>query len=250
MLNALLFDCDGTLADTERHGHRVAFNLAFEAAKLDWHWGEAEYGELLAVTGGKERIRHYLDRIGGSMTDAEVRALHQSKSEIFKSLAKSGEISLRPGVKRLILDAKREGLRMAIVTTTTEQNLHALLEAPFKGRANDYFELFAAGDVVEYKKPAPDIYLWAMEHMGLGPMQCLAVEDSQNGLQAAKHAGIESTLITYNDYTRLEDFNSASLVVDQLGNPDDPCRVQQGTISEIEFVSVSTLKQIHDQSVY
>ncbi len=250
MLQALLFDCDGTLADTEREGHRVAFNQAFRQFELDWYWDEALYGRLLQVTGGKERIRlymqSYLDCSNQQVLDeSQVVALHRAKSIQFKEILKSGEIALRPGVLRLIKEAKLAGIRIAVVTTTTAENVIALLERQLPGKVDNWVELIAAGDVVENKKPAPDIYLWALQQMGLQPGQCLAIEDSRNGLLAATRAGIESTLITVNDYTQMETFSEATMVVDHLGDSGQPYTAQKGTMAQNGLVDLPLLKSLH-----
>jgi HAD superfamily hydrolase (TIGR01509 family) len=225
-LAALIFDVDGTLADTERDGHRVAFNQAFAEAGLDWHWDVPRYGELLAVTGGKERMRHYLDRYRPDWPrptdlDALIARLHAAKTRHYTALLSEGGIPLRPGVERLLREARAAGVRLAIATTTTPENVTALLAHALAPEALSWFEVIAAGDIVPAKKPAPDIYHYALEKMRLSPTECLAFEDSENGLLAARGAGLR-TVITINDYTRDHDFNGATLVLDQLGEPGQP----------------------------
>jgi HAD superfamily hydrolase (TIGR01509 family) len=228
---ALLFDVDGTLADTERDGHRVAFNRAFAEAGLDWVWDVPLYGDLLAVTGGKERIRHYVDqyrrdyRRPPDFDDLVVR-LHSEKTRHFTALVAQAGIPLRPGIRRLIGESRRAGVRLAIATTTTPENVSALLHhvAP---DAETWFEVIGAGDVVAAKKPAPDIYLYVLERLGLSAAGCIAFEDSENGLRSALAAGL-TTIITINDYTRTHDFGGAALVLDHLGDPGQPCRVLAG----------------------
>ena len=169
---ALLFDVDGTLADTERDGHRPAFNAAFAEAGLDWHWDVDLYGQLLTVTGGKERMRYYLERWrpdwrGPADLDGFIAELHRSKTRHFVDLLGEGRIPLRPGVLRLLREARDAGVRLGISTTTTPENVTALLENCGEPGVVDWFEVIAAGDVVPKKKPAPDIYTWALERMGL-----------------------------------------------------------------------------------
>jgi HAD superfamily hydrolase (TIGR01509 family) len=250
-LEALLFDVDGTLADTERDGHRVAFNAAFREAGLDWEWDPVLYGRLLSVTGGKERIRFYLERFRADFSppgdlDGLIAGLHQAKTRHYMALLREGGIPLRPGIKRLLEEAAVSGVRLAVATTTTPENVSTLLEATLGSKADGVFEVIAAGDIVPSKKPAPDIYVWAMEQMELGPAQCLALEDSQNGVRAVLDAGIRSLVITVNDYTRHQDFTGAGLVVDSLGEPGCAPQVLAGTMQSIPMVDLSVLRQIHD----
>ncbi|MCB1874489.1 MAG: HAD family hydrolase [Chromatiales bacterium] len=249
-LEALLFDVDGTLADTERDGHRVAFNQAFAEAGLDWEWSVDLYGELLSVTGGKERIRHYLDAYRPDVTlpanaDEFIRGLHQAKTRFYTEGLAGGTIPLRPGVRRLLDEARDQGLRLAIATTTTPENVTALLENTLGQDGPSWFEVIAAGDVVPAKKPAPDIYFYALEKMGLAPQRCLAFEDSGNGIRSSLGANL-ATLITVNGYTRDHDFSGAALVLDQLGEPDQPFAVLAGDSGGARYVDVGLLRRIHE----
>lgn len=250
-LKALLFDVDGTLADTERDGHRVAFNLAFEEAGLDWHWDEALYGKLLSVTGGKERIRHYLDTYNTEFQRPEeltdfIRGLHQAKTRFYVQLLAEGRVPLRPGVERLLRSAKEAGLRLAIVTTTTPENVDALLTHTLGKDSLNWFELIAAGDIVPAKKPAGDIYHYTLDKMNLNAAQCLAFEDSFNGLRSACEADL-ATIVTVNGYTREDDFNGASLVLDHLGESDQPYSVLDGDADGYTYVDVDQLKALHSR---
>ena len=251
-LEVLLFDVDGTLADTEREGHRIAFNAAFRDAGLDWDWDEAMYGTLLGVTGGKERIWHYLRDFQGDFEppgelNSFISALHATKTECYKRLMAGGRIPLRTGVRRLLSDARSQGLRLGIATTTTVDNVHGLLDSALEVNGANWFEVIAAGDVVPAKKPAPDIYLWAMERLGLPPNRCLALEDSRNGLLSALGAGIRSVVITVNSYTKEEDFTGASLVVDHLGEPGNPCHALFGGSAGGYMVDMALLRHVHRQ---
>ena len=219
-LKALIFDIDGTVADTERDGHRVAFNQAFAEAGLNWHWSIETYGQLLKVTGGKERIRYFIDDFDPAFNkpadlSSFILKLHQTKTRHYVALLESGAIPLRPGVKRLIKEARAAGIKLAIATTTTPENVTALLTATLGKESISWFDVIAAGDVVANKKPAPDIYLYTLKHMELNAEDCIAFEDSENGLLSSIGAGLK-TVITTNDYTRQQNFDGAALVLDRL----------------------------------
>ncbi len=248
-LEALIFDVDGTLADTERDGHRVAFNEAFKEAGLDWDWDVELYGELLQVTGGKERIRLYIEKfledfqLDEDITEFSAR-LHKRKTHFYLELLQSGAIPLRPGVERLINEAREAGLRLAISTTTTPANVTYLLTATLGEESINWFEVIAAGDIVPAKKPAPDIYDWALEQMNLKPEACLAFEDSLNGIKSSLAANLK-TLITVNGYTKDDDFSGAVLVLDQYGEPDAPFSVLEGDAGQYSHVTIDMLKELH-----
>lgn len=240
-LKCLIFDVDGTLANTERDGHRVAFNRGFEEAGLDWHWSVDFYGELLTVSGGKERLRYFLRRYlpqfqpEGDLNDF-IANLHQLKTKHYLQLLRSGAIALRPGVARLITEARAAGLTLAIATTSSLPNVIALLE---KYLDLDWFAVIAAGDIVPTKKPAPDIYHYVVKRLELKPSNCLVLEDSDNGLDSAIAAGL-TTVVTVNNYTQQQDFSQAALVVSNLGELEQPCQVIQGNLAG-QYLDVASL---------
>jgi HAD superfamily hydrolase (TIGR01509 family) len=224
MLKALLFDVDGTLADTERDGHRPAFNAAFQEYGLDWNWDVELYGQLLAVTGGKERMKYYVDKFRTDYVkpadfDALVAELHKAKTRHYTRMLAEGGIPLRPGVRRLLEEARAAGLILGVATTTTPENVTELLRHSLAPDGPEWFQVIAAGDIVPAKKPAPDIYVWAMAQLGLQPGDCLAFEDSENGIKASLGAGLR-TVVTVNDYTRDHDFAGALAVLPDLEGTD------------------------------
>lgn len=248
-LQALVWDVDGTLAETEDLGHRIAFNLAFEEAGLPWRWDSAVYGELLRVTGGKERLLAWWRRIdpvaaAAPQAAVAVRRLHELKTAHYLALLRGGAIALRPGVQRLVEEARRQGLRQAIATTTTPDNVTWLLEMTLGAATARVFEVIGAGDVVPHKKPAPDIYHWVLERLALPAGACLAIEDSAAGASAARAAGLP-VMVTRSRYTAADELGDVLADLSGLGEPD---AAATGTALEQDWrgvVGLDTLRRWH-----
>ncbi|MGB3401556.1 MAG: HAD-IA family hydrolase [Microcoleaceae cyanobacterium] len=243
-LKALIFDVDGTIANTEEEGHRVAFNQAFAEAGYDWNWSVDFYGELLKIGGGEERIYHYLNQYQSqlkSQTNLEELAndLHLIKNQYYQERLDTGLIELRIGVKRLMMAAREQGITLAIATTSAVPNVMALLE---KKLDPDWFEVIGAGDMVSEKKPAPDVYHYVLNHLEIEPQNCVVFEDTNQGLTAASELNL-TTIITVNDYTKNQDFSAATAVISHLGEPKNPMTVISGDITG-EYVTIESLKPL------
>ncbi len=245
-LGAILFDVDGTLAETEE-AHRRAFNQAFHDFDLPWSWSRELYGRLLAVTGGKERLSHYVSQYGASpaLDAAAIAELHRHKTRLYEREVFEGGLGLRDGVERLIRSAAEAGIRVGVATTTTKANVDALLTATLGPGWDRLVQVVAAGDMVRAKKPEPDIYLLALEKLGCAPEQVIAIEDSRNGLLSALGAGIP-VLVTPSSYTAGEDFSGAVAVVDRLGDPGVKSRVISGPPLEEDFVDLGYLGMVRE----
>jgi len=220
-IKAIIFDVDGTLADTE-DGHRESFNKAFAESGLDWSWDVALYDKLLKVTGGKERIKYFVETCQPDFAkpadyDGFVKDLHAVKTRHYNTMLREGHIPLRPGIAQLIGAARQRGIRLAIATTTSPENVATLLQQGFGADSERIFEVIGCGDIVPHKKPAPDIYFWVLEKMGLPAADCIALEDSENGLRSSLAAGIK-TFITPNHYTRNQNFAGAAAVLADLND--------------------------------
>ncbi len=221
-LQALIFDCDGVLVDTERDGHRVAFNQAFAETGCQVEWDVPHYGRLLEVAGGKERMRHYFDTCGWpeEVTDQEdwIRQMHHRKTDCFMELIESGQLPLRPGVARLVDEAIENGIVLAVCSTSNERAVTLVIERLLGLERKKHFAAILAGDVVSKKKPDPEIYHLAARRLCLDRNRCLVIEDSRNGFLAACAAGMRC-VVTTNAYTEHEDFTGADRVVTELGDP-------------------------------
>jgi HAD superfamily hydrolase (TIGR01509 family) len=252
-LQAIIFDVDGTLAETEQV-HREAFNLAFAEARLPWHWDQHLYARLLATTGGKERIFDYLRNVRrepslGEDLTKRIAALHARKTEIYGELLARSRVTLRPGVRELIEAATRDRVRLAIATTTSRPNVEALLAATLGVGALGLFEVVAAADSVGPKKPRPDVFLNVLENLDLPASECLAIEDSRNGLSAALGAAIP-TLVTRSTYTSGDDFSGAARVVDNLVDLFQPSCERDRRISPSPLELLRAVRALHAEATF
>jgi HAD superfamily hydrolase (TIGR01509 family) len=254
MMPALIFDCDGVLADTERYGHRPAFNATFEEFGLPARWDEKEYAERLRIGGGKERMASLFRDPGfteaaGIGDDEEERAAllqqwHRTKTAHFKRIVADGELPPRPGIARLIPEALDAGWTVAVASTSAVESVRAVLANAVGRAVADRVPLFA-GDVVPAKKPDPAIYALALDVLGADPAGTLVVEDSRNGLLSAVGAGLPC-LVTVNGYTRGENFDQAVLVVSELGDPGRPpieVLANRGSAHPGDYLTLGDLKE-------
>jgi HAD superfamily hydrolase (TIGR01509 family) len=244
-LEAIIFDVDGTLAETEEI-HRRAFNDAFAALGLNWIWSPELYRELLQITGGKERIRYYIDAWrpeGAEVALARFAELHAEKTRRYGELVSKGEIKPRPGVLRLMQEMRKAvpAVKLAIATTTDPANVEALLKASFAADASSWFSVIGAGDVVGEKKPSPEIYDYVLERLGCAPGHAIAIEDSDNGIAAAQGAGL-TVIATPSRYTDTDDLSAADLVLSSLGEADAPSRFLSGRKLGLDYVTLPALR--------
>ncbi len=248
-LEALIFDVDGTLAETEEL-HRQAFNETFRAFGLDWIWDKKIYRDLLRVAGGRERIAHYIDEYappGGAGAVEKLRQMHAEKTHRYARLVRIGSVAARPGVGRLIEEAHDAGLRLAIATTTSPSNVEPLLDALIGPRARRWFGVIAAGDIVPAKKPAPDVYAHALNELRCNASDCVAFEDSANGAVAARRAGL-AVVATPSLYSSEDDFSAAASVLSDLGEPREPLRHIAGWRFGKGFVDLAGLRSMLEAS--
>jgi HAD superfamily hydrolase (TIGR01509 family) len=251
-LRALLFDLDGTLAETEAHGHRPSYNRAFRKLGLSFRWGPKLYRRLLAQPSGRERLHHYLRRYQPDLgehaeavsesEEAWVEHVHRLKSRYFRRYLRQGKVPLRPGVARLLREASEAGLRLAVVTNASRASVRSFLKYGLGKELTGRIDLVVGGDQISARKPAPDAYHYALKRLKVAPYECIAIEDSAMGLSAARAAGVP-TVITVNGDTAGQDFSSATLVLDTLGEPDTPSTVMAGRIDE-SWLGFKTLRRI------
>ncbi len=221
-IKAIFFDQDGVIIDTERDGHRVSFNMAFQEFGYDVDWGVDYYHELLQIAGGKERMKHHLETKGfgkevkPEQVDEVIKALHKRKTALFIELIESGKLPLRPGIHRFMKEAMDAGLIIGVCTTSNEQAAHAIA---YKILSDIKFNFVLAGDIVSKKKPDPEIYNLALSKTGVKPDECIVIEDSRNGVLAGKAAGMH-VVATTNGYTEKEDLSASDIIVTCLGDAD------------------------------
>ena len=244
-LRAVIFDMDGTLADTEEL-HRRAFNLAFSEHGCPLHWPRAEYKRLLAIAGGRERIEHCLQQTGisGAELQQTVDAVHKTKSTLYRQILVSEAIGLRPGIRRLAAECRAAGLQLAIATSSSSANVNTLLGSAFGDAGAGLFKVMLSCDQVADKKPSPAVYLRALAELGLQAQQCIAIEDTLNGNLSAQTAGI-TTIITTHPLTVDNEFAGAALVLNHLGEPAQPFEVAAGAAYGRTFVDLDLLRTIH-----
>jgi len=251
-IKALIFDVDGTIADTEET-HRQAFNAAFLEHELRWDWNRREYAELLRTSGGKERLAVYIDSLDATPQEraklkGTVQFIHGTKTRIYGELIADGRAPLRSGVARLIGEARAAGMRLGIASTTSSGNVSALLGAQFGAEAWNWFEALACGDVVPHKKPAPDIYVRVLGMLRLPAQACVAFEDSVNGLKSAKAAGLY-TVVTPTQWSAGQDFGGADLVLQNLGDADAPLDADGAGLAGGPYLTLQRLQQLHAASL-
>ena len=247
-IKGFFFDQDGVIIDTERDGHRVAFNQTFKKFGFDFQWSVDEYHELLQIGGGKERMLHYLHTRGfgkpvaQEVEDGLIKEMHHAKTDLFIQLLEEKALPLRPGIHRIMKEINELELVLGVCTTSNQRSAQAVTE---KILSDIRFDLVLAGDVVTRKKPDPEIYLMAMEKTGLKPDECIVIEDSQNGVEAAKAAGMW-VVATTNGYTEKEDLNRADIILSCLGDPQGEKGMLKKGSSNLVFNGVVTARQLVD----
>lgn len=252
-MRALIWDVDGTLAETERDGHRVAFNEAFAAHGLPWRWDVARYGELLAVSGGRQRLLHDLSSRpdaprATTEREALAAALHRHKNRIYAALVDAGAITLRPGVRRLMDEAREAGARLAIATTTSRSNVEALLARALGPHWQEGFDAVVCAEEAPRLKPDPQAYRQVLGQLALPPQEVLAVEDSPQGLASARAAGIE-VLVTRSAYFADLDASDALACCADLESEVQPRAALRGALAPAAPVGWRWLQRVHALAV-
>ena len=247
-LKALIFDVDGTMADTEQY-HLLAYNKAFQENSLDWHWDDNTYNELLSISGGKERVKFYIDNYDIQLSEYTdipllIGDIHERKTFWYLYEIKKGTIKLRLGVENLIKEARLDGILLGIATTTSLINVHHLLISTLGEESLEWFDVIAAGNIVAKKKPAGDIYQYVLEKMGVKAVEALALEDSENGILSSTAAKIK-TIITTNDYTIDHKFLGAIIILDTIGGKSRHFKVIEGDAGQYKELTVAMLKDLH-----
>ena len=250
--DALVFDVDGTLADTEEL-HRQAFNEAFFACGINWRWGPALYADLLQITGGKERIAGFLSQQRVSAADRGrllrlIPQIHATKTRLYRELVALGHLRPRDGVLRLMMEARSAGLKLAIASTTSPENVESLLTSSFGNDALSWFAAIATGDIVAKKKPAPDIYNLALQQLGVAPQRAIAFEDSSIGVRAAKAAGL-FTVATPSLWTIGQDFAGADVVLTSLADPERPLYAVDELRIGAKYLGLDQLETLHSAAL-
>ena len=245
-IKAVFFDQDGVIIDTERDGHRIAFNRTFKEFGYNFEWDVEYYHELLQVAGGKERMKHHLRTKGFGVeikpedVDEHIKKMHLRKTAIFVEMIESGELPLRPGVKRMMQEVNDAGLILSVCTTSNERAAQAVANGVLK---DIKFEFILAGDIVSNKKPDPEIYNLALEKTGLKPNECIVFEDSRNGVLAARAAGL-NIVATTNVYTESEDLSDANIIVTTLGDADGEKGILKKGGQGLDYDGVLRLDQL------
>ena len=247
-LSAVLFDVDGTIAETEEF-HRKAFNESFKEFNLDWFWDEAIYKELINVGGGKERIEYHINRAWPEMLDIKnlnkyIKSIHDTKNEIYGDIMKENKVYFRPGILRLIRDLKKNEIKVALVSSASEKNLISLFKDGLKTDHKKLFDFIAHGDITKNKKPSPEIYEWTLEKLKLPSSGCVAIEDSPRGLDSALKANLK-VVVTPSKLSSCESFSGANLVVSDLGDENKPFKVISGNTYGFKVVNYKLLSKLN-----
>ncbi len=247
-LQAILIDMEGSIVESEEI-HRRAFNAAFRECGMAWHWDRAIYKQLLSIAGGLERLKHYITRTAPDIMKRPdgfsfLDSMHKAKNIAYAQLVEREGVSPRPGVERLLTEARRRDIKLAVVTSATLETVHTVIGKALGDDALQWFEVIADGGKVPAKKPAPDIYIWATEEMGVPVSACLSFEDTPRGVKGSMAAGVPA-VATVSSYTYDEDFDGALAVISHLGNPDQPFKMLAGSAFGADYVTVDLLRKWH-----